>query len=487
MIMEMLSQLQNEQLVQTRQMDYADAVAAQLNIPQLMDELLVAKDMSQSHSLGEIDNDAINLVEMLFQFILDDRNLAPVMKVLIARLQIPFVKVALKDKSFFSRGGHPARKLLNEIATAALGWTPPENDVRDLMLKKVEQVVERLLDEFVDDAAIFQDLLTDFVSFVETDKRRAGLVEQRTLDAEDGRAKTEAARSAVQEIIEAKMAHSCIPDIVIKLLREAWSNVLFLIYFREGMQSGQWQEAVEVMDELLWSVQPVEQIGDRQQLLKRLPELLKNLRKGLTQIGYDPFDMNQLFSELETEHLKNLKRRSTDALAPKQQPQSVDATLSMAQDSRAERVVAPDSVVETPGPVSLLENEIQAQAESQVEQVQSADAALAGTQETEEVIENTVDEQNLTRIDNLSTGSWVEFTTENETKLRCRLAAIIKPNGRYIFVNRSGRKVAERDREELALDLQNEQVNFLDEGLLFDRALESVIGNLRTLKNQQLS
>ena len=39
------------------------------------------------------------------------------------RLQIPVLKVALSDKNFFNRGGHPVRKLLNELALSAIGWT----------------------------------------------------------------------------------------------------------------------------------------------------------------------------------------------------------------------------------------------------------------------------------------------------------------------------------------------------------------------------
>src|SRR5690606_16579987 len=70
----------------------------------------------KKYSVGQVDSDVINLVSMLFDFILEDRQLHPVMKALIGRLQIPVLKVALSDKNFFNRGGHPVRKLLNELA-----------------------------------------------------------------------------------------------------------------------------------------------------------------------------------------------------------------------------------------------------------------------------------------------------------------------------------------------------------------------------------
>ena len=62
------------------------------------------------------------------------------------------------------------------------------------------------------------------------------------------------------------------------------------------------------------------------------------------------------------------------------------------------------------------------------------------------------------------------------------LAAIIKPTGKYIFVNRTGMKVMEKTRMGLAVEFRRGAIRLLDDALLFDRALESVIGNLRKLK-----
>ena len=68
--------------------------------------------------------------------------------------------------------------------------------------------------------------------------------------------------------------------------------------------------------------------------------------------------------------------------------------------------------------------------------------------------------------------------------LRCRLAAIIRATGKYIFVNRAGVKVAENNRDGLLRAYMRGDLIMLDEGRLFDRALESVIGNLRDMKSR---
>lgn len=92
------------------------------------------------------------------------------------------------------------------------------------------------------------------------------------------------------------------------------------------------------------------------------------------------------------------------------------------------------------------------------------------------------DDDALLQVDNLHVGSWVEFQEDDEHKLRCKLAAVIKPTGKFIFVNRTGMKVLEKTRMGLAVEFRRNAIRLLDDALLFDRALESVIGNLRKLK-----
>src|SRR5690606_6582262 len=117
-----------------------------------------------NNSINQVDEDVINLVSMMFEFILEDRSLASPMKAQLARLQIPMIKVAIADKSFFGKGGHPARRLLNEMATAALGWqdTGDEARAKDTFYQKIDHTIERILNEFTKDIGIFETLLLEF-------------------------------------------------------------------------------------------------------------------------------------------------------------------------------------------------------------------------------------------------------------------------------------------------------------------------------------
>lgn len=86
-------------------------------------------------------------------------------------------------------------------------------------------------------------------------------------------------------------------------------------------------------------------------------------------------------------------------------------------------------------------------------------------------------------VNGLAQGAWFDLEGgEGKESLRCRLAAFIRPTGKYIFVNRNGIKVAEKTQTELAMAMKTGQMRALDHSMMFDRALESVVTSLRHAK-----
>ena len=75
----------------------------------------------EARPIGVLEEDVIDMVAMIFDFILDDKHLPDPVKALISRLQIPIVKAAVLEKSFFAKKSHPARELLNSLARAGAG------------------------------------------------------------------------------------------------------------------------------------------------------------------------------------------------------------------------------------------------------------------------------------------------------------------------------------------------------------------------------
>lgn len=428
--------------------------------------------------VGEVDEDVINLVSMLFEFILDDRTLPDSLKALIGRLQIPMLKVAVIDKTFFSRGSHPARRLLNEIASAALGWGDHDDTQRDSLYQKIEQVVQRLLNDFVDDPVIFSELLAEFLAFTGDERRRSELLEQRTRDAEEGSAKAALARREVEQALNERLLGKTLPEVVVRLLQEAWSKVLMLTCLKHGVESAEWQSALATMDDLVWSVEQHDDPEARMRLLEMVPGLLKALREGMASAAFDPFSTGEFFSQLEALHVQAFQRFKRSL---PEEDKAQDDQPELVEIDEQQRAALVEAGIDLP----LLELPAAEPVEepAMVEVVEEIILLAPGELRAAEPEASLPDDdESLLQVDNLRVGSWVEFQEDEEHKLRCKLAAVIKPTGKYIFVNRTGMKVLEKTRMGLAVEFRRSAIRLLDDALLFDRALESVIGNLRKLK-----
>ena len=430
--------LETRQLMtQLDQLQVDAQVSVDSEIVSLREKLQPLMQVAQgaNTSVAQTDGDVINLVAMLFDFILEDRQLHPVMKALISRLQIPVLKVALSDRNFFNRGGHPVRKLLNELAMAAIGWTEKRPGMRDPLREKMAEVVDRILNEFTRGTELFAELLEDFGHFMDIDRRRRELLEQRLRDAEEGRARQERASQLAAEVIQAQVSGRDVPDTIQQMLNEPWSRYLQWVALRKGDDSDQWQQACEVTARLVWSVDPVPVTEDtRTELLTAIPHVVEHVRQALQEISWDPFAMDAAIRDLELTHVEVFQKLVTVSIEPEPalepEPEAVEARASEP---------APDPA---PDPKPAVAPEW------------------------------------LTKTDQLTVGSWVEMLGQ-ETRIRCKLAAVVRATGKYIFVNRSGAKVAEYYREDLAEALQDNVMMLMDDGLIFDRALESIIDNLR--------
>ncbi|PVZ11268.1 MULTISPECIES: DUF1631 domain-containing protein [unclassified Pseudomonas] len=437
-LMRLLSHLQ--QYV-PQQPEQAEDYDLRMQLEQLLNR--VSLKSGKARVVGTVDEDVINLVAMLFEFILDDRNLPDSLRALIGRLQIPILKVAVLDKSFFARSNHPARRLLNEIAQAAMGWSGRDDFQRDALHGRIDQIVQRLLNDFVDDTSLFSELLVDFLAFTAEERRRSELLEQRTRDAEEGRARAELARLHVQFELNRRLLGKTLPQVVVRLLEEAWSKVLLLTWLKHGEQAPEWQAALATMDDLVWSVEPHDGAQARNRLLSLVPGLLKALREGLTSAAFDPFATSDFFSQLETLHVQAIQRTSL-----------TEATLQ-ADDDIALVKVESEIVLDGQGP---------AKAPDAPPALPEADPAVQ-------------------QAAALRPGTWVELLEEDGEPLRCKLTTIIESTGKYVFVNRTGMKVLERTAASLALAIQRNELRVLDDNLLVDRAMDAVVGRLRLLKS----
>jgi serine/threonine protein phosphatase PrpC len=258
------------------------------------------------NGIGEIDAMMFDVVAMMFDFILDDKKMPAPMKALIGRLQIPMLKVAILDKAFFARKFHPARKFLNAIAEAAVGWSE-DQDRNDALYAKLEAMVERVIGEFDERVEVFAEVLAELEKFLEQEETEAESSANVFADAIQGRERLKLARTKAEEQIQRCLGQPGLYDVVGDFLTSHWKELLFVRYFEEGDTGEGWTEAVQAMDDLVWSVAPKSLDQDRRHLTEVLPGLLRRIRDGMKQLGIPGSTSARFLSTLKKLHIAAIR------------------------------------------------------------------------------------------------------------------------------------------------------------------------------------
>ncbi len=433
-------------------------------------------------AINQADDDMIDVIGMLFDFILGDNNLVDSVKSLLSRLQIPIIKIALQDKSFFRNKNHPARKLLNELANAGLGVTDNVNSQNNPLYLKLESIVTRVTNEQTEtiDEGFYEELLEDLHRFLS--EFNQGIKNRRTPSKD-------AALKLVSTELNSRIAHKNLPHNIVLLLERVWKDVMLDIFFSDGMESDEWDMAMTFVDTLIWSVDPKTDIQSQKQLVRVIPGILNALNAGLDRIQYPKDLREQLLQDLQNCHLACMKGQnindsdlsqngsayisSTIPTESANQSEASNSTAEAAEGLSAEDLASIDAGIDVmlDGDLNNLdaleEEDLLASLEDGSEQ------AIADSDDAE-LIEDAYTQQ----ARNLSAGAWVEFIGQDGQTYRAKISWMSEDASAYIFVTQTG-QIAEKSLQGLSTALRNKQATILDESPVFERAMDAVLEELQ--------
>ena len=400
----------------------------------LLAQLRQATPDGKPPALPEEDNDAIDLVGMLFDHLMKDVRPNSPASNLLAKLQVPLLRVALQDKGFFTRQQHPARQMLNAIAETGAYWLG-EDDTDQQLVGKMQSVVDRTVQDFNGDLNIFGNLLEDLSSHLQTVSRKAEVAEKRHVEAARGKERLALARERAASVVEGLLKKQNLPRFTHTLLSQAWTDVLALTSLRQGEDSDAWKQQLEIAERLVG----VAKAGPGAAGIPpgEAQALQQEIQGALAQVGY------------HADEAAAIAQRLVD-------PQGGGAD----DDSAASR--------------TELTMRLKARARLGEEMQQTKKKKVVLTPE---------EQARLEQIKHLAFGTWFEFTLNQQgEKVRRRLSWFSTVTGHVLFVNHRGQKVGEHTLEGLAKAMAQGQVKVVEEekGTLIDRAWNTVMSALRS-------
>ncbi len=428
---------------------HREAMPPEANDAVLMNVVRRIRAAPQSASLGTVDAMTIDIVAMLFDYIFEDRHIPASVKALLGRLQIPTLKVALLDRSFFSSKAHPARRLLDLLAQASIGLA--EGSSREgPAVALIESVVERVLAEFETDIALFEAMAERVAAFIEEQRATEGEIVERSARLIEEREREEIARLVAEEEVHRRLeARSWVPPAVREMLGETWVRALARVQRIEGEGSPAWQALIMAMEDLLWSVEPKVTPEDRKRLITMLPGMLRTLHDGLERGELGEEGRNAFLGTLVDCHAMAVKAgiRGLAALPEVRAP-------AVSQDPSIERAMIPAGNI-------------------QVEEIRLRTPRGAGA------VRNVFTRTGIWT--NLQRGTWVEFVRRDAPDARARLTWISPNKGVYLFTNPLSPKAAVSiSPEALAEQMRLGEAKIIDDASIVDRAVDSMLTSLRS-------
>jgi hypothetical protein len=409
---------------------------------------LRAMSGGESVRFSDEDSDTLDLVGMLFDHLMQEAKPTSTTFNLLNKLQVPLIKVALKDKSFFTRRQHSARQLLNAIAETSMFWVEDEEGDRGVV-EKMQMVVDRVCSEFDNDVGIFDTMLGDLGRHVQTLQKKAEVSEKRHVEAAKGRERLELSRVQASEAMETRLQTPGLPELVRTLLGDAWSDVLALTILRQGEDSAAYHAQLAVADELISCF-----VGELRSVARDQYETIKPaLAEGLSLVGFHNDE--------------------------------IDRTLHGVGESLPEIMLGDELgdgfVVPMTPKVEVIKAEEIVKEKTKITKDEKI-TILASLRKSEKAELSPKEKQMLERIKQMPFGTWFEFETNQQGEaVRRKLSWFSTVTGRCLFVNARGAKVEERTLDQLAKDLCRGNAKVWEEvheGVI-DKAWKSIVGKLK--------
>ncbi len=399
----------------------------------------------QPASLHTGDEDVINLVSMFFDFVLDDESLPVEMQALLSRLQIPVLKIAIHDHSFLSTATHPLRQLINELSVSSYG-REGDDGKHTAYYELANKAAQTITDTTNEDTGLFEPLLLELQDFIANEDQKVKVVERRTNESAHAQAVTNHTRAKIKILLQERTEDNDIPPLIDKFLANEWQNVLFLCNLKHGEDSSEWLQTLQVVDDLIWSVQQHEDDRSSQRLDSLLPDLYQRIEKDLkTYLPAQDAAAALLESLREVHELIAAGR--------------IDELYSSADAADEPDDAANDGTLLTSKPW---------QQQTAVERQQLQQFVL--------------NKESLQQVAELRPGQWLLIReTPEQAERRCKISSYIEADGSFVLVNRFGTKVMQINRRQLAYDMQEERISVLESKPIFERAMARIGSSLKSL------
>jgi hypothetical protein len=285
------------------------------------------RDELHQAATGALDHMVIDVVASLFDQILSDPKVPPQMARQIARLQLPVLRVALGDVSFFSSRRHPVRRFVNRIASLACAFEDFTEGPGLEFVARVRDLVQQIVEGDFDQMEVYEAKLSELEDFIR--QQTAGDVQHKQAATLLHDKETELRlQQRYMQMLQSGLAPLAVPEFIRDFLAQVWSQAIMAAVTREGAHSEAAKRRRLAGRELAMSVQPKGAPPLRKAFLLKLPKLMKELNEGLDAVGWPAAAKKDFFAQLLPAHSESLKGQPLSELSYNLLASEIDSLLA---------------------------------------------------------------------------------------------------------------------------------------------------------------
>ena len=382
-----------------------------------------------SGSLTPAEQSTIALLARMWDVLLVDPMIPAHVRHLLERLRIPLLGTALVDREFFFSHACPLRRLLEQLVVSGRGLRQGAH-VDDPLYRLIEAIVDRLQLDFDPCSGMTETAVADLDAYLlgeyDTESNRLQPLIDEALQQEKMQQAHELADADVARRIESGE----VAGFVEVFLETQWARILTLAHSAVAHKPEALAQALQAMDELIWSVAPKVSAQERTKLVSQLPALLTRINAWLDVIKWDEVARRAFFCDLAERHVA-LVRLSTER-SPRHR---IELAVNVAQKASEHR----------------LSKRVRAMHEPLIDRF-------------------------VHDVDSIEPGSWVEFVGGNDRSGAFRLAWISPLRTRFVFSNRHSEESFVFTADEFALALREQGAHVLPHESAITRALHAALG-----------
>ncbi len=384
-----------------------------------------------TQSANAFEQDALSVTTKIFENLLVDETLTFAVRNLIARLQIPILRLVITDPTFLSRSNHPGRLLINRLAQYGVGWDTSIADLaNDPNYIVAESVVTNIVQQDTVSTPLFETSIRQLDSHLEFVTRKVMRTERRIVEYEEGRATLIAAKRQVQTTLNNKLRDIRLPRSIFCFLNSTWSRVLVCTLTRFSSNSDEWRWATNITDKILQlsntptTEEGLDTWGDA------TAALCRQLHQWILDMG-----MNDVESTSEFSHFKQTFQDLRETSLLKIQ---TGASYDVDWIDQVEEIC----LVEPLSPPVSID-----------------------------------DARNAEIIDRLVPDTWVEINGP-DGPIRMKICYRNEASQSFILVNEQGLKTREVTEAAFVREIQNGSLRILNDSTIIERAIDQVLDDL---------